>query len=77
MVPSETDQATETETLTVIEALEDDLQRAESEIVHQNGVVFVQMLLGVEAKRQCLFRFPHPLQDESFKRLQESESENL
>lgn len=27
------------------------------------------MLLRIQAKRQCFFGFPHPFQDESFKRL--------
>lgn len=29
----------------------------------------MQMLLRIQAKRQCFFGFPHPFQDESFKRL--------
>lgn len=28
----------------------------------------MQMLLRIQAKRQCFFGFPHPFQDESFKR---------
>lgn len=34
------------QTLTVIKSLENNLQRAESEIVHQNGVVLIQQIFG-------------------------------
>jgi len=53
----------------VIQSLKHNLQRAESEIVHEQRIVRVEKLLGVERNGEGLVRLPHPFQHERFESL--------